>query len=184
VIDLCAAPGGKAVGLAATARYVVAADLSVGRLRRVREHVDRLGLGDRLGVVAADGRVPPFAPVDMVLLDAPCTGTGTLRRHPDGRWRVGMEDLDALAALQRELLDAASPLVRPGGLLVYSTCSLEPEENEEQVAGFLERHPAFARDTDGGVTDPELLNAEGDLMVLPQRTGVDGAYAARLRRVA
>jgi 16S rRNA (cytosine967-C5)-methyltransferase len=135
-------------------------------------------------VVVADGRVPPFAPADLVLLDAPCTGTGTLRRHPDGRWRVTPDDLAALTSLQRELLDAAAPLVVPDGLLVYSTCSLEREENEGQVEAFLARHPGFARDAGGRVTDPALLNEEGDLAVLPQRFRVDGAYAARLRRVA
>ena len=184
VLDLCAAPGGKSVALAADAAYVAAADLSVGRLRRLRENVERVGAGARVGVVVADGRVPPFRPADLVILDAPCTGTGTLRRHPDGRWRVTMDDLAALAALQRDLLDAAAPLVRPGGLLVYSTCSLEREENEGQVEAFLARHPDFARDGGGRVTDPALLNEEGDLAVLPQRFHVDGAYAARLRRAA
>ena len=184
VLDLCAAPGGKAVALADDAGYVVAADLSVGRLRRLRENVERVALGERVGVVVADARVPPFRPAELVLLDAPCTGTGTLRRHPDGRWRVTPDDLAALASLQRELLDAAVPLVAPRGLLVYSTCSLEREENEGQVEAFLTRHPGFAREGGGRVTDPALLNEEGDLSVLPQRFNVDGAYAARLRRVA
>jgi 16S rRNA (cytosine967-C5)-methyltransferase len=184
VIDLCAAPGGKAVALAERAGYLVAADLSRGRLRRLGENVSRLGLAERVGLVVADGRLPPFAPADLVLLDAPCTGTGTLRRHPDGRWRVTPRDLAALASLQAELLHAAAPLVRRDGLLLYSTCSLEPEENEEQVAAFLVRHPEFRRAEGGGVTDPALLTPLGDLSVLPQRVGVDGAYAARLRRVA
>ncbi|MBW3630718.1 MAG: 16S rRNA (cytosine(967)-C(5))-methyltransferase RsmB [Gemmatimonadetes bacterium] len=184
VIDLCAAPGGKAVGLATDGRYVAAADLSLGRLRRLRENVERTGLGGRVGLVVADGRLPPFRSADVVLLDAPCTGTGTLRRHPDGRWRVTTEDLAALAGLQRELLDAAAPLVARDGVLVYSTCSLEPEENEAQVEAFLQRHPHFKRAEGSGVGDPALLNEFGDLVVLPQSTGVDGAYAARLRRTS
>lgn len=182
VVDLCAAPGGKSVAVAGGAGYVVAADLSVGRLRRLRENVFRVGEGGRVGLVVADARMPPFRPVDVVLLDAPCTGTGTLRRHPDGRWRVTPGDLGALVLLQAELLDAAAPLVRPGGLLIYSTCSLEPEENEDQVAAFLERHPEFMRDTHPGAVDDALLNDRGELTVLPQKMGVDGSFAARLRR--
>lgn len=182
-VDLCAAPGGKAAVLAQQAGMVVAADLSAGRLSRVRDNVRRLGLEERVPLLVADGRNPPLRPVDAVLLDAPCTGTGTLRRHPDGRWRVSPADLAALAALQTELLDAAASLVAPGGLLVYSTCSLEPEENEHQVESFLARHPDFARETPEGF-DPALVTAVGDLEVLPQRWGFDGSYAARLRRRA
>lgn len=183
VIDLCSAPGGKAIALAERASYLVAADLSLRRLRRVRENVERLGAGARVGAVVADGRTPPFRPADVVLLDAPCTGTGTLRRHPDGRWRVSADDLAALVALQRELLDSAAALVAPGGLLVYSTCSLEPEENEAQVDALLARAPAFTREPAAGAVHPSLLGERGDLLVLPQRQGVDGSYAARLRRV-
>jgi 16S rRNA (cytosine967-C5)-methyltransferase len=117
-----------------------------------------------------------------VLLDAPCTGTGTFRRHPDGRWRVTADDLAALAALQAELLEAAAPLVRPGGVLVYSTCSLEREENEERVEAFLAEHPDFAVEPAPGAVPAPLLDAAGFLCVLPQRQGVDGAFAARLRR--
>ncbi|HEV2146791.1 MAG TPA: 16S rRNA (cytosine(967)-C(5))-methyltransferase RsmB [Longimicrobiaceae bacterium] len=180
VLDLCAAPGGKALGLAERAGFVAAADLSFGRLRRVRENAERVGVP--VGCVAADARVPPFRPVDAVLIDAPCTGTGTFRRHPDGRWRVREDDLAALAALQREILTAAAALVRPGGLLVYSTCSLEPEENGVQVEGFLAAHPEFVLDPPAEAVGGELLGAGGELSVLPQRTGVDGAFAARMRR--
>ncbi|HET8654586.1 MAG TPA: 16S rRNA (cytosine(967)-C(5))-methyltransferase RsmB [Longimicrobiaceae bacterium] len=184
VLDLCAAPGGKALGLAERAGLVVAADLSAGRLRRLGENVDRLGLGGRVAPVVADARWPPFRPADVVLVDAPCTGTGTLRRHPDGRWRVQPEDLAALAALQREILDAAAPLVRPGGYLVYSTCSLEPEENATQVEDFLARHPGFEPAPEHGSVDVSVLDGRGFLRVLPQRHAVDGAFAARLRRSA
>jgi 16S rRNA (cytosine967-C5)-methyltransferase len=182
VLDLCSAPGGKAVGAAEAAAFVAAADLSPRRLARLRQNVERLGLAERVGAVAADARRPPFAAADFVLLDAPCTGTGTIRRHPDGRWRVDPEALAELVALQREILDAAAPLVRAGGVLVYSTCSLEPEENEAQVTRFLERHPDFTR-APAAELDPSLLDADDQLVVLPQRDGVDGAFAARLRRV-
>lgn len=183
VIDLAAAPGGKALGMADGAAHVAAADLSFRRMRRVTENAVRVGWSDRIGAVVADGRHPPFREADAVLLDAPCTGTGTFRRHPDGRWRVTTDDLAALSALQRELMDAAAALVRPGGLLVYSTCSLEREENEERVDDFLSRHPGFEPDPPSTVP-AEVMDAAGRLCVLPQRQGVDGAFAARLRRRA
>jgi 16S rRNA (cytosine967-C5)-methyltransferase len=120
----------------------------------------------------------------VVLLDVPCTGTGTLRRHPDGRWRLGPADLEGLTTLQRQILEAGAPLVRPGGLLIYSTCSLEPEENEAQVDGFLERHPEFEPAAPPAGLDARLLDERGRLVVRPQDRGVDGAFAARLRRRA
>jgi 16S rRNA (cytosine967-C5)-methyltransferase len=185
VADLCAAPGGKALGLAAGAGYVVAADLSPGRLRRMRENLERvrgLGAGADVGLVVADGRAPAVRAGDVVFLDAPCTGTGTLRRHPDGRWRLQPRDLAALVVLQRELLAAAHALLQPGGLLVYATCSLEPEENEAQVMWFLANHPEYESASTRAVPGEVL---DGDwLRVLPQRHGVDGAFAARLVRRA
>ena len=184
VLDLCAAPGGKAMGLAERAGRVAAADLSPRRLRKVVENAARIGWGGRIAAVVADARFPPFRAVDAVLLDAPCTGTGTFRRHPDGRWRVTPDDLAALAALQAELLRAAAPLVRPGGLLVYSTCSLEREENEERVEAFLAEHPDFVVDPAPGAVPEALVDGAGFLCVLPQRQGVDGAFAARMRRRA
>ncbi|HEX6909977.1 MAG TPA: 16S rRNA (cytosine(967)-C(5))-methyltransferase RsmB [Longimicrobium sp.] len=184
VLDVAAAPGGKALGLAERAARVVAADLSARRMRRVVENADRVGRADRLGAVVADGRRPPFRPVDAVLLDAPCTGTGTFRRHPDGRWRVTEDDVESLARLQDGLLAAAAGLVKPGGLLVYSTCSLEREENELRVETFLAGRPGWRLEPPAGVLDAALLDEAGQLCVLPQRQGVDGAFAARLRRAA
>ena len=184
VLDLCAAPGGKGLGLAEAAAYVVASDISPARLRLVQENSQRVGREAQVGLVAADARTPPFRPADVVLLDVPCTGTGTFRRHPDGRWRVTEVDLMALAELQRELLESAAAVVRPGGFLVYSTCSLEPEENEVQVQNFLDRNPDFSPDPPSGVVAAELRDERGWLRVLPQQTGVDGAFAARLRRAA
>jgi 16S rRNA (cytosine967-C5)-methyltransferase len=183
VADLAAAPGGKALALAEHARYTVAADASLARLGRVGENAARVGAA-RLGLLVADARRPPLrdAAADAVLLDVPCTGTGTFRRHPDARWRLQPADLDALVALQREMLEAAAALPRPGGLLIYSTCSLEPEENEAQVDWFLDRHREYALQPPASF-DPALLDARGCLAVLPQRWGVDGAFAARLQRL-
>lgn len=159
-------------------------DVASPRLMRLLETRARLGLS-RLHVLQADGTRPPIREADAVLLDVPCSGTGTLARHPDGRWRLRRADLDGLVDLQRRLLDAAADVVRPGGLLVYATCSLEPEENEGQVEAFLSRRREYERKACGeAYVIPRLLDANGDLHVLPQRDGMDGAYAARLRRSA
>jgi 16S rRNA (cytosine967-C5)-methyltransferase len=183
-VDLCAAPGGKALVLSERAGRVVAADPSRLRLGRLRENVARLGRGDRVGIVVADGRRPPVSRADAVLVDAPCTGTGTFRRHPDGRWRIGPGDLGALASLQDALLDAAAALVRPGGLLIYSTCSLEPEENDVRIEAFLATRPGWSVEPPSWGGDGSLVDAGGLLRVLPHRHGADGAFAARMRRAA
>jgi 16S rRNA (cytosine967-C5)-methyltransferase len=182
------AGGADTAGAAGGPGFVAAADISLQRLERLSENVARLrrcaaaaGVELPIGVVVADGRRPPFGPADVVLLDAPCTGTGTLRRHPDGRWRLRPGDIVALARLQRELLDAAAECVRPGGLLVYATCSLEPEENEAQVEAFLERNPNFEIER-GPALPGSVIDADGTLRVLPHEHGWDGAWAARMRR--
>jgi 16S rRNA (cytosine967-C5)-methyltransferase len=182
VYDACAAPGGKAIALGRSARLVVAGDVSPRRARRLQENLARAGSG-REHIIVADGRRPPVRPTDAVVMDVPCLGTGTFARHPDARWRVTPEALDSLVRLQAELLDRAAAVVAPGGLLVYSSCSLEPEENRSQVERFLQAHPEFSRDVTSAVS-AELLSPEGDLMALPQQHGIDGAYAARLRRSA
>jgi 16S rRNA (cytosine967-C5)-methyltransferase len=182
VYDACAAPGGKAIALGRSARLVVAGDVSPRRARRLQENLARAGSG-REHIIVADGRRPPVRPTDAVVMDVPCLGTGTFARHPDARWRVTPEALDSLVRLQAELLDRAAAVVAPGGLLVYSSCSLEPEENRSQVERFLQAHPEFSRDVTSAVS-ADLLSPEGDLMALPQQHGIDGAYAARLRRSA
>lgn len=184
VADLCAAPGGKALVLAdgtnrASGGFVVAADVSAGRLRWLEQSLDRLPLP--VVLLVADARAPAIRPVSGVLLDAPCTGTGTLRRHPDGRWRVSPDDLMALAALQAQILDATAQVVRPGGLLVYATCSLEREENEDQVETFLERHREFEIEPPTR-TDPAMMH-DGMLRIVPHVHGCDGSFAARMRRM-
>jgi len=181
VADLCAAPGGKALAVADRPIYTLAADRSERRLLMVRDNARRTGRP--IALVVADARRPPLRGVDVVLLDAPCTGTGTLQRKPDARWRLEPAALTHLVTLQREMLDAAAALVPSGGLVVYSTCSLEREENEAQVEAFLGRHPQFAVEATEAVP-PRYRDDQGRLVVTPQSTGFDGAFAARLRRAA
>jgi len=186
IADLCAAPGGKALALAARGNSVLAADRSIERLRLVRENVNRVkkdgGRRIRVCTVQADALSPPVSRPDMLLLDVPCTGTGTLRRNPDIRWRLTSDRLDEMAALQARLLDVCADVVPSGGVLVYATCSLEPEENEEQIEAFMALRPEFHMDPGEGVNG-EFLNDRGYLYVLPQTFGFDGAFAARLRKV-
>jgi 16S rRNA (cytosine967-C5)-methyltransferase len=179
VADLCAAPGGKALALAARGSAVVAADRSAARLRLLADSVARTGLP--VALVVARAERPPLRGAPIVLLDVPCSGTGTLRRHPDARWRLAPGDPEALARVQDGILDGGASVVPPGGLLVYSTCTLEPEENEARVAAFLRRRPDFQLEPTDTV-DPIHLDAAGRLAVLPWKTGFDGAFAARLRR--
>lgn len=182
VADLCAAPGGKALELSRTAGAVIASDKSFGRLQRLLANQRRLESANLLPFVG-DARNPAIRPVDAVLIDVPCTGTGTFRRHPDARWRIKISDIAVMSALQKLILRAAAKVVKPDGLLIYSTCSLEPEENDAQVDSFLSDNLNWILEPppEGSVT-PELLDG-GRLRVLPHRHGTDGAFAARLRRV-
>ena len=183
VADLCAAPGGKSMELARDAAAVISADRSPGRLQRVLSTAQRLEVRNVFPLVT-DAREPALRPVDAVLVDVPCTGTGTFRRHPDARWRLRVSDIAVMAALQRSIVRAAARAVRPGGLLVYSTCSLEPEENDAQIESFLAEHPDWRLEPPPeGAVPAEVLDA-GRLRVLPQRHGADGSFAARLRRAA
>jgi 16S rRNA (cytosine967-C5)-methyltransferase len=183
VADLCAAPGGKALELSRTAGTVVASDKSFGRLQRLLANQRRLE-SPNLFPFVADARNPAIRPVDAVLIDVPCTGTGTFRRHPDARWRIKVSDIAVMSALQKLILRAAAKVVRPDGLLIYSTCSLEPEENDFQIDSFLADNQNWILEPppEGSVA-PELLDG-GRLRVLPHRHGTDGAFAARLRRVS
>jgi len=182
ILDACAAPGGKAIALSAHAGFLAAADLRPPRARRLRENLRRAG-GEHAAVLVADAGAPAVRACDVVVLDVPCLGTGTFARHPDARWRVTPDALQTLATQAEQLLRAQAEVVRPGGLLLFSTCSLEPEENEVQVEAFLTAHRQFRREPSEGVP-AELLTPAGDLFLLPQRHGTDGAYAARLRRVS
>ncbi|MBW7934162.1 MAG: 16S rRNA (cytosine(967)-C(5))-methyltransferase RsmB [Gemmatimonadaceae bacterium] len=180
VADLCSAPGGKSVELARAAALVVSADLSLTRLQRLAGTKQRLELTN-VALATFDARQPAIAAVDAVLVDAPCTGTGTFRRHPDARWRLRMSDLAVTAMLQRDILRAAARVVKPGGLLIYSTCSLEPEENDAQVEAFLASNPAWRLEPPPAGAVPATTLDNGFLRVLPHLHGTDGAFAARLR---
>ncbi len=186
VLDLCAAPGGKTLQLAAAGAQVTALDRSTDRLRRVNAGLARMGLTAE--VVAADAAAWEDARTfDAVLLDAPCSATGTFRRHPDVLWNARPADIASLAMAQRRLLSSAARRVTPGGRLVYSVCSLEPEEGEAQVRGFLSDHPDFAVDPIGpgeGGAPSASLSREGWLRILPHQApgGLDGFFIARLRR--
>ena len=192
VADLCAAPGGKTAQLAAAGATVTAVDRSGPRLDRLRENLTRLGLAAT--VVEADAGLFEGGPFDAVLLDAPCTATGTLRRRPDIAVLKRPADIAALAEVQARLLRHAVDLVKPGGRVVYSTCSLEPEEGEAQIARLLaersdvERLPIDADEIEGVAP---FITPQGDLRTLPshwmrgeaERSGLDGFFAARLRRI-
>jgi len=179
--DLCAAPGGKATELSRTAGVLVAADRSFARLDRLVANRRRLDIGNVFPVVC-DARFPAMHPMEAILLDVPCTGTGTFRRHPDARWRLKVSDIAVMAAAQRTILKSAASVVKPGGLLVYSTCSLEPEENEAQIETFLRAHPEWSLEPPAERVVPSAVLDGGFLRVLPQQHGTDGAFAARLRR--
>ena len=184
ILDLCAAPGGKITHLARLAgesAVLVAADLNPDRLAGLRENFSRLGLGG-IKLYAGDARFPALRRADLVLCDVPCSGTGVMRRKPDLRWRIREEDLPALAGLQREILEAAAALTAPEGTLLYSTCSLEPEENWEVVRTFLDGHPDFRLEPADDFIDPRLVSPQGCLASYPHIHGIDGAFAARLVR--
>lgn len=185
LLDGAAAPGGKAIYAAermGNQGRVVAVDLHPGKTDLIWRASQAHGT-TIVEPIAADLREwDGGEPFDRVLLDAPCSGTGVLSKRADLRWRREEEDLSSLAILQDDLLDAASLHVRPGGLLVYSTCSLEPEENEERVAAFLDRHPSFTREEVGERVPESMRTDKGDYQAQPHAHHTDGAFAARLRR--
>jgi 16S rRNA (cytosine967-C5)-methyltransferase len=185
VLDACASPGGKTTQMAASMQdrgMVVAADVRGRRLALLTRTVAASGARN-VRVIQADARAtPPYAaPFDAVLLDAPCSGLGTIRRDPDIRWRRGEGDFPALAAAQLEMLRQLATVVRPGGRLVYSTCSSEPEENEQVIDAFLSDHPTFHREPPPRIA-PALLDPDGALKTLPFRHGLEAFYACTLRR--
>jgi len=193
VADLCAAPGGKTAQLAAAGAAVIAVDRAPARLNRLRDNLARLSLQAEL-VCADVAEWTPGETFDAVLLDAPCSSTGTIRRHPDVPWLKHASDVATLATVQRRLIERAVALTRPGGRLVYCTCSLEPEENEAVIADLLAHHddvrraPIAAADVFGRA---EFITSDGDLRTLPchlpdadsRFAGLDGFYAARLEKI-
>ncbi|MBN8533581.1 MAG: RsmB/NOP family class I SAM-dependent RNA methyltransferase [Rhizobiales bacterium] len=189
IADLCAAPGGKTAQLAAAGAHVVAVERSAARAARLRENLARLKL--EADIQIGDATEFTGVPFDAVLLDAPCSATGTIRRHPEIAWTKTLADILALASQQLRMLEAASRLVKPGGLLVFSTCSLELEEGEDQISRFLDQNPDFRRLPIAlGESDipAEMITPRGDLRALPchlaEWGGADGFFAARLQRIA
>ncbi len=193
VADFCAAPGGKTAQLAHAGATVLAIDKSAERLKRLSANLSRLHLTAEVSVGDALTCQPGLC--DAVLLDAPCTSTGTIRRHPDVAWTKRSGDIASLAALQAKMLDRAVTFLRPGGRLVYSACSLEPEEGDAQITALLRRNPDVIRkpieaDEIGGLS--ECLTRDGDMRTLPchlpaedaRFAGLDGFFASRLERRA
>jgi 16S rRNA (cytosine967-C5)-methyltransferase len=181
VADVCAGPGGKATLLAGSGARVLATDVRPARAGLVAGAAERTGTADRVLVAAADGRCPPFRPgsLDRVLVDAPCSGLGVLRRRPDARWRIGPAAVGRLAGLQRELLDAAVPLLRPGGTLTYAVCTLTAEETTGVDQWLADAHPELQPLPPPG--DPWRPEGRGALL-LPQVAGTDGMFLLQLRR--
>lgn len=183
VLDLCSAPGGKATQIAEHMRdtgVVLATDISPQRLERVRENALRLRLKS-LRLAAADARLAGRALFDRVLVDAPCSGTGIIGRHPDARWQKQADQLPPLAARQSEIITSAFSYLRPGGVLVYSTCSIEPEENEEVVESFLARESAAQLEQASNFL-PGDSRAERYVQTRPGQQDGDGSFAARIRK--
>ena len=191
ILDMCAAPGGKTAQLALAGANVTALDRSAERLKLLAANLSRLQL--RADIAVADATSFSAPPFDAILIDAPCSATGTIRRHPDVAWTKKPGDVETLALLQTKMLDRAATLTRPDGRIVYCTCSLEPEEGEAQIAAFLRRNPDFRRDAidPAGEGIPEnFVNTDGDLRTTPQMlpnpdprlVGVDGFFAARVAR--
>ena len=192
IVDFCAAPGGKTAQLALAGARVIALDRSPGRTARLRDNLARLRLHAEAVVTdAVEWQGDAVGAIDGVLVDAPCTSTGTIRRHPDVAWLRQEADLAALTSLQKRLLQRAVALLRPGGTLVYCTCSLEPEEGETAISTLLAAEPSLRRvPVDPGEVGglAEIINPQGDLRTLPchmphsdpRLGGLDGFYAARL----
>jgi len=189
VVDLCAAPGGKTMQLAAAGYSVTSVDASAGRLKRLRENLDRTHLESKL--VEADAlKWTPSQPIDAILLDAPCSATGTFRRHPEVLYRARRDIIASGAELQSKLLARAADWLKPGGALVYSVCSLEPEEGEEMISALLEARSdlAIQPPAPGELPDFVTSSSEGWVRILPglleAEGGLDGFFMARLVRRA
>ncbi|KAF5188665.1 16S rRNA (cytosine(967)-C(5))-methyltransferase, partial [Thalictrum thalictroides] len=188
IIDCCAAPGGKTLFMASRLSHqgkVCAVDINEGRLRILKETAKLHEVDDVISTIHADVRIyaeKNTVKYDKVLLDAPCSGLGVLSKRADLRWNRRLEDMDQLKNLQDQLLNASSTLVKPGGVLVYSTCSIDPGENEERVAAFLQRHPEFHIDSASGYVPSDFVTESGFCSSNPVKHAVDGSFAARLLR--
>jgi 16S rRNA (cytosine967-C5)-methyltransferase len=189
-LDLCAAPGGKTAQLAAAGANVVALDRSAQRLKRLRQNLARLRLEQNVEVIVADASVwQPRTPAPLILCDAPCTATGTIRRHPDIFHLKTQTDLQRLVTVQAEILDNAFRMLAPGGVLIYCVCSLQKEEGEHQIANLIARYPTahklpITAQEVGGLS--EILTEDGDVRSLPYHLptlgGLDGFYISRITK--
>jgi 16S rRNA (cytosine967-C5)-methyltransferase len=184
VIDLCAAPGGKTTAMAEMMKNegeIIAIDKYEVKLTSIKGACDRLGLRN-VRLVAVDAATMESEQADKVLLDAPCSGLGVLAKKPDIKWKRDITDILKLANMQSALMDNAARLVKPGGVLVYSTCTTEPEENQEIVSRFLSRHPEFTLEDARPYVTGAVLNAKGMVETFPHSQGMDGSFAVRLAR--
>jgi len=185
LLDMCAAPGGKSVlmaELAGDSGTVCSCEVNFNRLEKLVETATVMHLQNIYPLVA-DAIYPPVrGTFDKVLLDAPCTATGVLHRHPEARWIRSIDDLNRLTAVQEELLEAATKLVENDGVIVYATCSLEPEENEQQIGRFLERHPEFVLEGAPDIIPKRFIDEKGFLRITPFEHSMDGMFGARLRK--
>ncbi|HLP17011.1 MAG TPA: 16S rRNA (cytosine(967)-C(5))-methyltransferase RsmB [Bacteroidota bacterium] len=184
VIDLCAAPGGKTTFFGERMQNkgeIIAVDKYSTRLNLVKDSSARLGITN-VTCIAADGVEFEAPPADKVLLDAPCSGLGVLTKKPDVKIKREQNDIRKLTEIQRQLIDHASTLVKPGGSLVYSTCTIEPDENFSIIRWFLQQHPEFDIDTSMRGAFPTLMSVDGCIETLPSKHGMDGSFAIRLKR--
>jgi 16S rRNA (cytosine967-C5)-methyltransferase len=185
VLDLCSAPGGKTTHIFELMKAMgtlVASDISPGRVKSLTAALGRMGDTDVLTLVADGRRFPSNVEFDKVLVDAPCSGMGVLGKKADARWRKRADAFERLSGLQFEILNAAADLVAAGGALVYSVCSMEPEETDDVVRRFLEGRPDLVIDNAAGLLPEEVTTKEGTMRTFPHVHGVDGAFAARFRR--
>lgn len=190
LLDICAAPGGKTTHLAQLMNdtgQIVATDLDKRRIRRIEENIARLGSGS-INVMVADALSPDYQAgqmFDRILLDAPCSGLGVIRRNPEAKWRLNLEEIERCARRQRQLLDVAAAHLKPGGHLLYATCSTSVLENETVIEDFLSTHPEFMLDTSSKLLKdhPELAASGGYMRCWPHRHNMDGFFAATVKRI-
>ena len=186
ILDVCSAPGGKTSllsELTGKKGAVCACELRFSRLRRIKEIVYRMNLPNVYMIVCNGEKLPFTGYYDKVLLDVPCSGTGVMHRHPDARWHRKEEDIERVAKVQERLLEGAAPHVNPQGILVYATCSIEPEENQQQVDNFLKRHPEFVLEKPFGLIKDTYIDKNGFLFITPFEHKMDGMFAARMRKI-
>jgi 16S rRNA (cytosine967-C5)-methyltransferase len=185
IIDLCSAPGGKTTFIGEIMENqgeIIAVDKYEHRLNLVRQSCERLGI-QNVNFIVEDAITLKLEPADRVLVDAPCSGLGVLQKKPDIRWQREPKDIERLVETQLTILENASNLVKNGGVIVYSTCTIEPEENIEVVKKFLARHPEFKLDDASRFLPHDVVNRDGCMETYPHRHSMDGAFAARLIKI-